>query len=51
MWSTTLRAWNLCNIASVESRAYGWRLREPCRGRRFFDYLAFSVNGGFPLIV
>jgi len=23
IWSRTLRAWNLCNIASVESRAYG----------------------------
>ena len=29
MRSATSRAWNLCNIASVESRAYGWRLRSP----------------------
>ena len=45
--SWNLSAGNLCNLASVDSRAYGWRLWEPCRGRRFFNSLAFSVSGGF----
>jgi hypothetical protein len=47
MGPVDLRAWNPCNIADVESRAYGWRLREPCRGGRFIDSLAFSVDAGF----